>query len=85
MSRSLICFENTLPRRFQKSRSVIRFVIAVCHTGCVNTLRTARDRARADVQAQILATARQHLAEHGPAGLSLRAVARDLGLVPSAV
>lgn len=29
--------------------------------------------------------ARQHLAEHGPAGLSLRAVARHLGIVPSAV
>jgi AcrR family transcriptional regulator len=64
---------------------VIRFVIAVCHTLSVSTLRTARDRARAEVQSQILATARQHLAEHGSAGLSLRAVARDLGLVPSAV
>lgn len=51
----------------------------------MSTLRTARDRARADVQAQILATARDHLAEHGPSGLSLRAVARDLELVPSAV
>jgi AcrR family transcriptional regulator len=51
----------------------------------VNTLRTARDRARAEIQAQILAEARRHLAEHGPSGLSLRAVARDLGLVPSAV
>ena len=29
--------------------------------------------------------AREHLAEHGAGGLSLRAVARDLGLVPSAV
>jgi AcrR family transcriptional regulator len=67
------------------SRSVIRIVIAVWHTGAVSTLRTARDRARAEVQGQILATARQHLAEHGPAGLSLRAVARDLDLVPSAV
>lgn len=51
----------------------------------MNTLRTARDRARAEVQAQILAMARRHLAEHGPAGLSLRAVARDLEMVPSAV
>ncbi len=34
---------------------------------------------------EILATARRHLAEHGSAELSLRAVARDLGVVPSAV
>jgi AcrR family transcriptional regulator len=51
----------------------------------VSTLRTARARARAEIQAQILATAREHLAAHGPGGLSLRAVARDLELVPSAV
>lgn len=51
----------------------------------MSTLRTARERARAEVQAQILGEARRHLAEHGPSGLSLRAVARDLGLVPSAV
>lgn len=51
----------------------------------MSTLRTARERARAEISAQILGEARRHLAEHGPAGLSLRAVARDLGLVPSAV
>lgn len=51
----------------------------------MSTLRTARERARAEIQAQILDTARRHLAEHGPTGLSLRAVARELGLVPSAV
>lgn len=51
----------------------------------MSTLRTARDRARAEIQAQILDMARRHLAEHGAAGLSLRAVARDLELVPSAV
>lgn len=57
----------------------------MCHTGRMTTLRSARDRARAEVQAEILASARAHLASHGAAGLSLRAVARDLGLVPSAV
>lgn len=49
------------------------------------TLQTARDRAKAQVRTEILATARAHLAVSGPADLSLRAVARDLGLVPSAV
>lgn len=48
-------------------------------------LRSARERAREEVRAAILDKAREHLAEHGPAGLSLRAVARDLGLVSSAV
>jgi AcrR family transcriptional regulator len=40
---------------------------------------------RADVTARILETGRRHLAEHGAAGLSLRAVTRDLGMVSSAV
>ncbi len=48
-------------------------------------LRSARDRARSEVRAEILGEARRHLATHGAAGLSLRAVARDLGLVSSAV
>lgn len=51
----------------------------------MSTMRTARDRARAEVRAEIVATARRHLADRGAADLSLRAVARDLGVVPSAV
>lgn len=57
----------------------------MCHACGVPMLRTARDRDHAEVQGEVLATARAHLAQHGPGGLSLRAVARDLGLVPSAV
>jgi AcrR family transcriptional regulator len=49
------------------------------------TLRTARDRARSEVTAEIVSKAREHLAVFGAAGLSLRAVARDLGMVSSAV
>lgn len=45
----------------------------------------ARARARAEVRAAILATASSHVAEHGAAALSLRAVARDLGMVSSAL
>lgn len=37
------------------------------------------------MQAQILDTARKHLAEVGPAALSLRAVAREIGVASSAV
>ncbi|MCU0311773.1 MAG: TetR/AcrR family transcriptional regulator [Acidimicrobiales bacterium] len=47
--------------------------------------RTARQRARAEITGEILATARAHLAARGPADLSLRAVARDLGMTSSAV
>jgi len=47
--------------------------------------RTARDRARAEITAEILDAARQHLAREGAAALSLRAVARDVGMVSSAV
>jgi AcrR family transcriptional regulator len=47
--------------------------------------RTARARARAELTEQIKAVARRQLAEVGSAGLSLRAVARELGMVSSAV
>ncbi|MFH5878897.1 TetR/AcrR family transcriptional regulator [Arthrobacter sp. NA-172] len=46
---------------------------------------TPRERARAQTVADIIRLGRQHLALHGAAGLSLRAVARDLGVVSSAV
>jgi AcrR family transcriptional regulator len=48
-------------------------------------VRTPRERARAQTVADIIRLGRQHLAEHGAAALSLRAVARDLGVVSSAV
>jgi len=47
--------------------------------------RTARERARLEITQEILATGREHLARDGAAALSLRAVARDLGMVSSAV
>jgi AcrR family transcriptional regulator len=47
--------------------------------------RTARARARAELTQEIVDTARAHLALEGAAGLSLRAVARDLGMVSSAI
>ena len=40
---------------------------------------TTRARRREDVTARVLEIGREHLAEHGAAGLSLRAVTRDLG------
>lgn len=47
--------------------------------------RTPRERARAQTIADIVRLGREHLATHGAAALSLRAVARDLGVVSSAV
>jgi len=46
---------------------------------------TARERARAHTTEAILAAARTQLAEVGAAALSLRAVAREVGMVSSAV
>lgn len=46
---------------------------------------TARARARAELTEEIKAAARRQLAEAGAADLSLRAVARELGMVSSAV
>lgn len=47
--------------------------------------RTARARARAELTREIVEAARRDLVTAGPAGLSLRAVARDLGMVSSAI
>jgi AcrR family transcriptional regulator len=47
--------------------------------------RTARERARTELTREIVDTARAHLATEGAASLSLRAVARDLGMVSSAI
>lgn len=44
-----------------------------------------RARNRAGIEAELRAAARRQLAEVGPAALSLRAVARDMGMVPSAL
>lgn len=54
-------------------------------TDAGTTLRTPRERARAQTTADIVRLGREHLAAHGAAALSLRAVARDLGVVSSAV
>jgi len=47
--------------------------------------RSARARARTELTDQIKSVARSHLAEQGAAALSLRAVAREVGMVSSAV
>ena len=50
-----------------------------------SVLRAARERTRAEITRQILDTARRHLATEGASGLSLRAIARELGVSSSGV
>jgi AcrR family transcriptional regulator len=50
-----------------------------------NAPRTARERARAELTREIKEEARRQLASAGGGGLSLRAVARELGMVSSAL
>ncbi|MFE2506810.1 TetR/AcrR family transcriptional regulator [Streptomyces rubiginosohelvolus] len=51
----------------------------------MSTIRGARERARIEVTAAIKDEARKQLAEEGAQKLSLRAVARELGMVSSAL
>ncbi|GDY33074.1 TetR/AcrR family transcriptional regulator [Gandjariella thermophila] len=51
----------------------------------MNASRTARERARAELSREIRDEARRQLAVTGADGLSLRAVARELGMVSSAL
>jgi AcrR family transcriptional regulator len=47
--------------------------------------RTARERVREEMTGEILAVAGEHVAREGAAALSLRSIARDLGMAPSAL
>jgi AcrR family transcriptional regulator len=51
----------------------------------VNASHTARERARAELTREIREEARRQLGQTGAPGLSLRAVARELGMVSSAL
>ncbi len=51
----------------------------------MSAIRTARERARAELTQEIKAEARRQLGASGAQGLSLRAVARELGMASSAL
>ena len=57
----------------------------LAHWSACRRIKGARERARAEITAEITAEARRQLAVDGAAGLSLRAVARELGMVSSAI
>ncbi len=54
-------------------------------TAQASASQTARQRVRAELTREIKQEARRQLASHGAEGLSLRAVARELGMVSSAL
>jgi AcrR family transcriptional regulator len=53
----------------------------LCQTGYVGKRQDSREQ----IEARIIELGRRDLVDHGAAGLSLRAIARDLGMVSSAV
>ena len=53
----------------------------MCQTGHVGKRQDSREQ----IEAKIVELGRRQLVDHGAAGLSLRAIARDLGMVSSAV
>src|SRR3954466_2971626 len=55
------------------------------HTGAMPAHRTARARARTAITDEIMNEARRQLAAEGAAALSLRSIARELGMVSSAI
>src|SRR6476661_10448200 len=66
----------------QERRSLLRSLLSTRHDP---GMPTARERVRAELTDEITDAARRQLAEVGAAALSLRAVARDVGMVSSAV
>lgn len=71
-----------------KSRALLSYLVSALsmwHPERVDAPRTARARARAELTDEIVAVARRQLGESGAGGLSLRAVARELGMVSSAL
>lgn len=67
------------------SRAVLTFQSSDTIAPVADAIPTARALAREAVIEQLVAEGRRQLAEHGAAGLSLRAIARELGMVSSAV
>jgi AcrR family transcriptional regulator len=55
--------------------------LVLCHTEAMGKRQETRER----IEKQIIELGRRHLITEGAAGLSLRAIARDLGMVSSAV
>jgi AcrR family transcriptional regulator len=62
-----------------------RHAVLMARPGSPRSRLSRRDRRKQETTVDIKATARRQLADAGPAGISLRAIARDLGMTASAV
>jgi AcrR family transcriptional regulator len=74
--------------RTEKTRALISSVdgdLISWHTEAMSAIKGARARARDEITAAIKEEARRQLADAGAAQLSLRAVARELGMASSAL
>ena len=67
------------------SRAVLSTCVQCSRPAHRRMVSTARERVRAELTAEITDAARRQLAEVGAAALSLRAVARELGMASSAL
>ena len=63
----------------------MRHAAHVASRSSSHALPSRRDRRRQETITDIKSAARAQLAQGGPAGISLRAIARELGMTPSAV
>jgi AcrR family transcriptional regulator len=69
----------------KKQEQCSQFGHVMRHTGRVAVHRTARARARETITVEIMEAAGRQLAAEGAAALSLRSIARELGMVSSAI
>src|SRR5699024_5837504 len=81
VSAALIIECDSRTEELQEHCSYLRSLL---YTGGMSAT-TARQRAREEITAEIIAAARARLRSQGPGELSLRAVARDVGMVSSAI
>ena len=84
---SQVCWPLRLVASGQKldTAQICRHAARVVSQSSPRVLPSRRDRRRQETIADIKTAARAQLAEGGPAGISLRAIARQLGMTPSAV
>lgn len=73
------------PVQFSKSRALLSNWSAIRYAGGVTTTTGLRARVRAELLEEIKRLSREQIARAGPTSLSLRAVARELGMASSAV
>src|SRR5258705_6273261 len=65
----------------RRHRQIKSSDLVLCHTRAVGKRQESRER----IERDIIAIGRRHLVTEGAAGLSVRAIARELGMVSSAV